>query len=449
MNRLDENSTTENLDKKILLSEKLTLLRRKLNEKARKEPKFRFYALYDRVYREDTMLAAWQLVLLNKGSAGVDGKTIKDIIDIQNGGVLKFLSEIRTELVNKTYHPQPVKRVYIPKADGKLRPLGIPTIRDRVVQTATLLILEAIFEADFLECSYGFRPKKSAHQALEQIRMNINAGYTSIYDADLKGYFDSIPHDKLMKCIEQRIADSSVLKLIRMWLEAPVVEEKDGKKETKGSSGKGTPQGGVISPLLANLYLHYFDRAFHNKKSGAAQGYDARLVRYADDFVVMTGKWDDNLGKWIGSKIEGWLGLEINRDKTRIINLKENRAKLDFLGYSFRFDVSIKHKDKRKYLNMFVSDKSVQKEKDKIRELLSRKNNLKPVPTLVKELNRHLGGWSNYFKIGYPRMAFRKINYFLEERIYFHLIGRSQKGYKFPKDRSSYIFKRELGFQFL
>lgn len=164
---------------------------------------------------------------------------------------------------------------------------------------------------------------------------------------------------------------------------------------------------------------------------------------------MMTRKWDEELGRWIETKIESWLGLEVNRDKTRIVDLKENKAKLDFLGYSFRFDVSIHHKDKRKYLNMFPSDKSVQKEKDKIRELLDRKNNLKPVPTLARELNRHLAGWSNYFKIGYPRMAFRKINYFLEERIYFHLRGRSQKGYKFPKDRSSYIFKRELGFKFL
>jgi RNA-directed DNA polymerase len=314
---------------------------------------------------------------------------------------------------------------------------------------ATLLVIEPIFEADFMDCSYGFRPEKSAHQALEEIRKNIKEGYTTVYDADLKGYFDSIPHDKLMKCVEQRIADGSVLKLIRMWLKAPIVEEKNGKKETKGSGGKGTPQGGVISPLLANLYLHYFDKTFHNPKTGAVKMYDAKLIRYADDFVIMVKKWDENLRIWAETKIEVWLGLEVNREKTRKVDLKESRKILNFLGYSFRFDVSIKHKDKRKYLNMFPSEKSIQKEKDKIRDILSRKNNLKPIPELIKELNRHLMGWSNYFKIGYPRMAFRKINYFLEERIYFHLRGRSQKGYRFPKDRSSYIFKRELGFKFL
>jgi RNA-directed DNA polymerase len=312
---------------------------------------------------------------------------------------------------------------------------------------AVLLILEPIFEADFLDCSYGFRPGKSAHDALFQIQKNIKEGYTSIYDADLKGYFDTIPHDKLMKCVEQRVSDRSVLSLIRKWLKAPVDEEKGGKRNVI-SSTKGTPQGGVISPLLANLYLHYFDKSFH-RESGLGSWGNAKLVRYADDFVIMARGWHQSFSEWVESRIENWLGLEINRDKTNVVDLKENRARLDFLGYSFRFDVSIKHTDKRKYLNMFPSNKSVQAEKAKLRELLSKRNRRKPIPELVRRVNRQLKGWSNYFSIGYPRMAFRDVNYYLEEKIYFHLRGRSQKGYKFPKDRSSYVFKRQMGFEFL
>jgi RNA-directed DNA polymerase len=299
----------------------------------------------------------------------------------------------------------------------------MPTVRDRVAQMATLLILEPILEADFLDCSYGFRPGRSAHQALEEIRGHLNAGYQAVYDADLRGYFDSIPHDKLQACLRMRIADRQVLKLIRMWLETPVVEAPEDKGGTTKVSRptKGTPQGGVISPLLANLYLHWFDKVFHGLR-GPARWAKAKLVRYADDFVVLGRYLTPNLRGWIEEKLETWMGLEINREKTRVVNLSEKQAHLDFLGYTFRYDRDRKGRGHR-YLNLVPSKKALQRERNRLREMTGYSQSHKPLPRLIGELNRQLQGWGSYFSFGRPRGAYGNINTFVLCRLYRH-VGR-------------------------
>jgi len=430
------------------LPPKLFTLRQRLYLKAKREPRFRFYALYDRIYRQDVLEAAWALVAANDGSAGVDGVTIEKI-ESSPGGPEALVAELHQSLKARTYRPQAVRRVYIPKPDGTARPLGIPTVRDRVVQTAAKLILEPIFEADFMECSHGYRPGRSAKEALRQIEENLRAGYTAVYDADLRAYFDTIPHDRLMKAVERRVADRSVLALIRMWLDAPVEDRGADGRPRRSRPQQGTPQGGVISPLLANLYLHWFDVRFH-RTGGPGSWAKARLVRYADDFVIMARFVGSRITDWVDETVEGWLGLTINRDKTRVVNVtRRGGESLDFVGYTFRYDWDRFGRGFR-YLTAVPSDKAVARRKQRMRELVGPKQCFVPVSELVEEVNRSLRGWKEYFSYGYPRRAHRKVNAFVVGRLTKHLKRRSQRACRPPAGMSYYGFlTRRLGLNLL
>ncbi|MCX6854283.1 MAG: group II intron reverse transcriptase/maturase [Verrucomicrobia bacterium] len=429
---------------------KLQALRATLGQKAKLEKQFRFYSLYDHICRTDTLWAAWETVRRNKGAPGVDGVSIEQITATLEGEAA-WVTAIQQSLSEKTYRAQAVRRVYIPKADGKLRPLGIPTLIDRVVQAAVKLIVEPIFEADFEDCSHGFRPGRSAHDAIKSVEQSIREGRNAVYDADLASYFDTIPHDKLIAGVRQRVTDGRVLGLIRQWLDAPVIEPPPEAK--KGGSGKprmtrrtqGTPQGGVLSPLLANIHLHWFDRAFHGKEGPAAWA-NARLVRYADDFVILARYMGGRIEGWVEEKIERRLGLKINREKTRVIhNLKVDGEQLDFLGFSVKHAHSLYGKGGGKYLCVEPSAKAQGRMREKVRQTLHRRQGLTPLPDLIERLNRQIGGWGNYFQIGYPRKAYRGLNSYVGKKLNKHLNRRSQRRWHPPAGESTNAYFNRMG----
>lgn len=397
---------------------KIRELQIKLYRKAKNEPGYRFYMLYDKIYREDILAHAYHLAKTNHGKPGVDGQTFEMI---ESGDLEKWLDGIRNELRDKTYKPQPVRRVMIDKPGGGERPLGIPTIRDRVVQTAAKLVLEPIFEADLVPEAYGYRPKRSAHDAIKKVHKLLCEGYTDVVDADLSKYFDKIPHRELFRSIARRIVDRDVLHLMKMWLKVPV-EERDENGNRRMTGGRtntcGTPQGGVVSPALANLYMNRFLKYW--RMSGQKERLQAHVVNYADDFVILSRENADKALNWTRDVMTK-LGLTLNEAKTSI---KEARKEsFDFLGYTF--GPHHYRKDGHWYLGASPSKKSVAKLRQKVGDIL-KPSNVAPWPEVRNKLNSMLQGWAAYFSYGTRLMAYRAVDTYVLDRVR-HFLKRRHK----------------------
>jgi len=419
--------------------ETIRTLQRKLYRKAKQEPACRFHALYDKVYRADILGHAYRLVRANKGRAGIDGVTFTAIEEREGGTA--FIAELEEALRTKTYQPDPIKRVMIPKSDGSQRPLGIPTIRDRVAQMAVKLVIEPIFEADFCTTSYGFRPKKSAHDAVDDVTYALHSGHTEVIDADLSKYFDTILHAKLLAVVAERLCDGAILHLIKLWLKAPIIEvDKDGTKRTVGggkNSRKGTPQGGVISPLLANLYLHLLDRIWERHNFPEKLG--ARIVRYADDIVILCRRGQSKQAMTILRQVLERLELTLNEDKTKTVNAY--RGKFDFLGFTLWMGKS--RRTGNWYPHVQPSKKALQKIKTQVTELTGRRRTLVPLDGMIKEVNSTLRGWVGYFHVRNCSKTLKALRGHVEQRLRKqlrkrHKVRRRSAGHvRFP-DRALY-----------
>lgn len=393
-------------------------LQRALYVKAKQEPESRFYLLYDKVHREDILAHAYRLSRAARGAPGVDGVRFADI---EAAGVEPWLAALGKELREQTYRPAPVRRVMIPKPGGGERPLGIPTIRDRVVQTAAKLVLEPIFEADFEDSAYGYRPRRSAQDAVRAVHTALCEGCTDIVDADLSKYFDTIPHHELLQCVARRVVDRHVLRLVKMWLHVPVEErDADGRRRMTGGtrSTRGTPQGGVISPLLANIYMHRFLRAWRQRDKG--RQYRARLITYADDFVILSRGAATEALAWTRD-VMGRIGLTLNDAKTGIRDARTES--FDFLGYTFGPERY--RKDGHWYLAAKPSTKSVQRVKAAVRTVL-RPGNHERWPDVAADLNRRLRGWAAYFSYGTRVLAYRAIDHYVSDAVR-HFLRRRHK----------------------
>lgn len=399
--------------------EKIRDFQRKLYLKAKREKKFRFYSLYDKIMSKRFINEAYQQVKAKGGAAGIDGITIQEI---EKRGRDKYLEEIIEELKERTYKPSPVRRVYIPKANGKKRPLGIPTIKDRIVQTSCKMVIEPIFEADFEDSSYGYRPQRSAHDAIKAIKRCLKSGQTKVYDADIESFFQNIPHHKLLILIGMRISDSKVIHLIKMWLKAPV--EDKGRMEGGKRNKKGTPQGGVISPLLANIYLHLLDKTV-NRMESMYDYYKVEMIRYCDDFLIMSKMVPKRAISKIANVLKR-MELAISEEKTRELDAREEP--FDFLGFTIRYDRGLYGRGS-KYWNIIPNKEAEKRIRRRIAEYLKYVS-YAPPQVVAKGLNEIIRGWINYYSVegtSYPNKAKRNLRYYLINKLNRYYNRKSQR----------------------